>query len=87
MVNIHNIEGFKLVSNSTITIYNQMWLIVFTDNCHFTNIVKKKRPLYLIILRKVKTCNSSKKWIYYIMKIIFLKFRIHIKFTKLHKSI
>ncbi len=34
--------------------------ISFMDDYHFTNIVKINLKIYLIILGKIKTCNSTK---------------------------
>ncbi len=45
------------------------------DACHFNNITKvKSKTLYLIILGKIKTCNSSKNgYILYVEKITLLR--------------
>jgi hypothetical protein len=60
------------------------------DDCHFSNITKvKNKTLYLIILGKIKTCNSSKNgYILHLMKITLLKiqwkhFWIHIELTNI----
>jgi len=65
MVNIHNIEGFKLVSISTITIYNQILLNVFMDDCHFTNIVKINKSFIPNYIKENKNLPFFKKWIYF----------------------
>jgi len=42
-------------------VYNQMWVNLLMDDCHFNNIIKiNKKTFYLIILGKIKNCNSSK---------------------------
>ncbi len=65
-----------------------MWLNVFMDDCHFTNIVKINKTFIPNYIKENKNLQFFKKMdIFYIMKIIFLKFRIHIEFTKSHKSI
>jgi hypothetical protein len=42
-------------------VYNQMWLDLFMDDCHFNNIAKINNFFFnLIILGKINNCNFSK---------------------------
>ncbi len=52
-----------------------MWLNIFMDDFHFNNIAKmSKKNLYLIILGKIKACNSFKNGHkFYITQITLLK--------------
>ncbi len=69
----HNIEGFKQVSNWIIYIYSNVIKLAY--GCLLLNNIAKTRFfLHLIILGKIKTCNSLKnEHIFYIMNITLLQ--------------
>jgi hypothetical protein len=53
-------------------IYNQMWLNLLMDDCHFSNIANIIKSLYLIISGKINICNFSK--IGHILHLIFINY-------------